>query len=359
MDELIEAEEPKSVGLLTNAEILLGAPMPAIDKLRVVHDSEFEDIVREWIAGYCKKKYSKVRRASGSGDKGRDVVAFMDKNKWDNYQCKHYSTGLMPSQIWIEIGKLCYYTFVNDFSLPAKYYFVSPHGVGPSLAEFLDNPELFKKELFKEWDGKCKDLIISKKEIPLSLELKAHIEKIDFSMFSSIDPQEFIEQLKQTNYYAPRFGGGLTRRMNPQPPPSAIDTKEIRYVEQLFKAYEEHLGIPITSESDVEAHTEIKDHFNRQRTTFYWADALEQFSRDRLPLGNTCFSDLKEEIYFGVIDIANDQYSNGFDRVKKTISEAGRLNLSSNPLISVYQIQDKQGICHHLANEDKLIWVKI
>lgn len=359
-EEIIEPEAPKSIGLLSNNEILIGSPTPAIDKLKIMSDGEFEDMVREWIAGYCKKTYKKVRRAGGARDKGRDVIAFIDDESkdWHNFQCKHYKNALTPGDIWLELGKLCYYTSNGDYVLPKKYYFVAPQGVGPTLGDYLDIGTKLKEELLKVWDKECKTLITSKKEIPLTEELKKHIEGIDFGIFTYLDPQELIEQHKKTSYFAARFGGGLQNRPRPDKPPEELLDAEVRYVEQLFEAYSDKEKKTIKAISELDGHSDLKDHFNRQRECFYWAEALDQFGRDKLPHGNNCFTDLKDEIYHGVVDTANGTHSDGYERLTKTTTQAVNLNLKANALVSVTQTQDKIGICHHLANENKLKWVK-
>jgi hypothetical protein len=358
-EELIQPESPKSIGLLTNNDILFGSPIPAINKLKIVSPNEYEDIIREWIAGYCQKKYVGVIKVGGANDKGRDVIAFINEaNDYDNYQCKHYDHPLAPSDIWKELGKLCYYTFDGSYKLPRKYFFVAPHGVGPKLSDYLQKPSELKTELIKEWDSKCKIGISDKVEVQLSAELLAHINSIDFSILKFLDPQEFIEQHQQTNYYAARFGGGLKKRIKPVVDVMSETEMLLRYVEQLFEAYSDHLKTNVQTISELNTHTELFDHFNRQRECFYWAEALNEFSRDSLPTGNTCFADLKEEIFHGVIDISNKEHSSGYENVKKTTATAVALNIQSNALLSVSKTQDKIGICHHLANENKLKWVK-
>jgi hypothetical protein len=357
--DLIPPEKPKLIGLLTNQDILFGTPIPAIDKLKIVSEDEFEDIIREWIAGYCERKYIKVWRMGGAKDKGRDVVAILDEsNAWDNFQCKHYNNPLMPSDIWLELGKLCYYTFNKDYTLPRKYYFVAPKGVGPTVVDYLTKPDELKKQLYLEWDKHCKEGITAKVKIPLSSDLKEHIESIDFSIFTFLDPQELIEQHKQTSYFAARFGGGLQKRTKPNIAPIEESEISIRYVEQLFEAYSDHLKAGLSKISELSSYSELFSHFNRQRECFYWAEALNEFSRDSLPTGNTCFKDLKAEIYHGVIDTSNQKHSSGYENIVKTTAAAVVLSIQSNALMSVSNLQDKVGICHHLSNENKITWVK-
>ncbi len=356
---LLTPKKPESIGLLSNSDILFGTPIPAIDRLRLVSDSEFEDIIREWILGYCSTQYVQVVRASGANDKGRDVVGYFNSTGgYDNYQCKHYDHPLHPSDVWKEIGKLCYYTFDGSYQLPRTYYFVSPQGVGPTLLTLLEKHQQLKIEFVKKWDDSCKNGIKSHVEIPLTKELREHIEKIDFSIFKHTDPQTLIEQHKKTNYYAARFGGGLKRRERPIIKKLVDDEMKLRYVEQLFEAYSDYVKDNIQTISELLPSKELFDHFNRQRECFYWADALNQFSRDSLPPENTCFEDLKEEIFQGVVDISNSIHQSGYENVQQTIQEAKRLTIQSNALIAVAQIQDKIGICHHLANENRLTWVR-
>lgn len=43
--------------------------------------------------------------------------------------------------------------------------------------------------------------------------------------------------------------------------------------------------------------------------------------------------------------------------MKAVIDRANEIQLTENGLIQVTKVQDRNGICHQLANEDKLIWV--
>jgi hypothetical protein len=54
----------------------------------------------------------------------------------------------------------------------------------------------------------------------------------------------------------------------------------------------------------------------------------------------------------------NSHHISGYENVLKTTNEATKLNLIGNALLEKAQVQDKIGICHHLANENKLNWTK-
>lgn len=167
-ENTFDIDEPILKTKLSNTDLLLGKPIEPINRLQVISDTDFEDLVREWSCGYLKDTYVKVKRCGGSGDMGRDVIAYVNNEKgknlvWDNYQCKHYNSPLSPSAIWIELGKLCYYTFEKQYPAPRKYYFVTPKGISTKLSNLIDNPGKLKEGLIKEWVNKCQNNITSGK----------------------------------------------------------------------------------------------------------------------------------------------------------------------------------------------------
>src|SRR2546427_7640705 len=46
---------------------------------------------------------------------GIDIAGFADdkrlKGVWDNYQCKHYDHALRPGDVWVEFGKVIWYSY--------------------------------------------------------------------------------------------------------------------------------------------------------------------------------------------------------------------------------------------------------
>ncbi|MGM0844998.1 MAG: ABC-three component system protein [Bacillota bacterium] len=367
-EELIEIEEPNYITKATNLQLLVGNSVLPIDRLKIISPNEYEEIIEEWIFGFLRKNYEKVVKVGGAGDKGRDVIAFEvdsrdGKEIWDNYQCKHYHVPLTPSQIWVEFGKLCYYTFIGAFNIPRKYYLVSPNGVGGKLYDFILKPEILKAELIKEWDRHCLKKITKTKEIQLTGEFKKYVDSFDFSIIDVINPIEFINQYQQTSYFSLRFGGGLTKLPErPKNVPHEISEKEMMYVKKLFSAYGNHKNKTINSLEDLKVYKRMLHHFNRQRMYFYQAESLKLFERDSMPSGIHAFEDLKEEIFHGIIDTVYSEYEDGYERVKATTQQARNLIVSGENIFSSFVTgNDKNGICHHLANEDGLeeevIWV--
>lgn len=207
----------------------------------------------------------------------------------------------------------------------------------------------------KNWEQHCKSGITSTKEIELSGKLLSYVDDFNFTIFSSKSPVELIEAHSQTGFHAVRFGGGLRARPNPAAPPAVPMASESRYIRQLLDAYGDHLGRSLQDMSALIAHSMLENDFRRQRERFYHAEALRNFARDTVPAGT--FDDLQDEIYHGVVDITDSTHPNGYERMKATVAQASSVALTANPLASVIKSQDRQGICHQLANEDRLKWI--
>lgn len=174
-----------------------------IIRLEQMDAAEYERVVGEWAYSYLKgsKDYYDVVLMGGSSDSGRDLVAYLDDtyNRYDIYQCKHYDTPLKPSEYWIELGKLCYYTYVKEYRIPEKYYIVASKGIGAKLRKYIENPTIIGAELIKQWDTYCGgEKQILAEGITLTNELKTYIEQFDFSIIKDISPIKFLEQFSQT-----------------------------------------------------------------------------------------------------------------------------------------------------------------
>lgn len=340
------------------AHIQTGVLIPKVMRVRTFSPDEWEEFIEEWATSQSAHYY-KVRRFGGSGDFGIDVAGFCSKSGlngvWDNYQCKHYDHPLRPSDIWIEIGKIIYYSYLGQYVPPRKHYFVCSQGIGTSLEKLLNKDSELKAKTEENWGKYCLSDITKTAQVQLTGALASYFNSFDFSIFSSRSLLELIEGHSKTGFHAVRFGGGLPPRPNPALPPEAPARIESRYIRQLLDAYGDHLGVSLADPGAIDAHTNLKRDYLRQRERFYHAESLRNFARDTVPEGT--FDALQEEIYHGVVDICESSYLNGFERMKATIVQASAVAATSNPLASAVKTQDRQGICHQLANDDRLKWV--
>jgi ABC-3C protein len=344
----------------TATQVGSGMAFPVADLIQTFKPEVWEDFTEEWAYSQ-QKKYAEIVRYTGAGDMGLDILCFeTTKNfegPWDNVQCKRYACELKPTQVWVELGKIIYYSFIGEYPPPRNYYFAASKGLGLKLKKLLTKPPELKAKLIENWDGYCKKKITDTKEIPLEGALLAYLGKFDFSIFKMIPVAQMIRDHANTVFYARRFGtASFPERPPIVPPPNEVQAGESRYVKQLFEAYSERLAVQLSDPSHLTKYPEMEEHFNRSREVFYHAESLRNFPRDSVDPG--AFDAIREEIYHGCVDVYDMDYKDGLTRIRSTVSHAGILSPSCNALCIRVQTQDKQGLCHHLANEGKFIWVK-
>lgn len=357
-DEL-KAIQPKTPSCApSRSHVLSGVPIPKAMRVRLFSPDEWEEFTEEW-ASSLKSDYTKVRRFGGAGDLGVDIAGFCSDHgfigQWDNYQCKRYDRPLRPSDVWVELGKIIYYSHLGKYAPPRRHYFVCSQDIGTSLEKLLNKPIELKAKLVENWDRHCLNTITLTASIALNGALMAHFDSFDFSVFSSRSLVELIEEHSKTGFHAVRFGGGLPPRPPPSLPPATPAKNESRYIRQLLEAYGDHLGASLLDATALDLHSGLKRDYLRQRERFYHAESLKNFARDTVPEGT--FDALQNEIFHGVVDVCESGYPNGFERMKATVAHASTVAATSNPLVSSIKIQDRQGICHQLANDDRLKWM--
>jgi hypothetical protein len=140
-----------------------------------------------------------------------------------------------------------------------------------------------------------------------------------------------------------------------------VSPGELVYIHQLLQAYGDYKSNEIKTIEELESgYPDLFAHLQNQRRAFYSAEALHRFVRDALP-NDQLFIELKDDIYEGLLEIVNDDFDNGYERVKEVLKEVGRLQLSSiitaQPHFKFSQ-NDRKGLCHQLANEERFKWVR-
>lgn len=337
--------------------VLAGPPIPAIDRIKLFSDKQWEDFVLEW-ADSLRDEYDRVDRCGGAGDMGRDVVATVKDGNgaWDNYQCKHYKDSLKPTDIWIELGKLAYYSRRGDYTYPRRYFFIAPQGAGTKLSNLLKKPEELRAGLIANWDAHCRSAITSTMVVDLDVALKAHIKALDFSIFDATPPLRIIDGHAKTRWHVARFGGGLPPRPATAMPPNEPADTETTFVRELFHAYGDHLKRSVNVVGDLAQATELREHFGDARLEFYSAESLRTFSRDTLPPGE--FEKLQDEVHSGISDEVRGDHADGYRRVIAVVKTARVLPLAGHALHGRMSVRDHGGICHQLANDGKVRWVK-
>lgn len=333
---------------------LLGPRITPLEHMQLMSAATWENVTCDWV--YSLGRHARIEKYAGSGDQGLDVVAFESANQddpWDSYQCKHYDHPIEPGEIWVELGKLVFYTFIGEYSVPRRYHLVAPQGVGTALSKLLHKPNLVRSDLLAQWEKKCRKKITTTRDIALDEALKKHIDGFDFGIVTAVSPHTIISDLRNTPGFTTYFGGGLPERLPVPTPPSDPAPNETNYVRALLDAYEERLGITLTTPKDVQ-HPDLGDHFTRSRREFYSAESLREFSRDNVQPGT--FESLLEEVHCGVVDVEQAQHRDAYERVLAVVKQAKVLQFTANALMVRTYTTDKGGMCHQLANEQKLRW---
>ncbi|HVY08346.1 MAG TPA: ABC-three component system protein [Burkholderiales bacterium] len=350
---------PKPSTAITAGQVANGPVIPPQQRLLTYSPAEWEVFVEEW-AYYClRKAYKHVQRFSGAGDMGVDVAGFVDDKRlqgvWDNYQCKHYyNHALKPADVWLEFGKVIWYSFKKEYTVPRRYYFVAPWGAGTKLSRLLTNAVRLREELIENWDKHVRTAVTKTQEVLLDATLRAYVDAFDFSIFDAKTALQLVDDHRSTPVHAARFGGGLPPRPAAGAPPAIVAAAESHYVTQLLGAYAEHTGKAVPDPSALSL-PKLREHFHRQREAFYEAESLRVFARDTVPPGT--FESLQGDIYDGVIDTHDALHRDGYEKVCAVTKAAREVQITANALISCTRPKDRDGICHQLVN-DALLWWK-
>jgi hypothetical protein len=256
-----------------------------------------------------------------------------------------------------EIGKVLYYTFKGDYSAPEEYWFVTHLGVTSDFQDMLDQPEKLRTYLLSNWNERCSGKITSSAKIKLTSELTAHIEGFDFSIFRAKQPLALIDEHAQTRYHLAVFGLPLIDRPPPPTPPSSVTPGETEYIRQLYDVIGEDIGKEISDTSDFADHNSHTRLFDRSRITFYCAEGLKELARDQMA-DATYFDTLLDEFSDGLYHNYTAFGLTGMQRLTSTVKAAQALQLGSHLLTSHVRANDREGMCHQLANEKLVDWCK-
>jgi hypothetical protein len=346
--------EPPTLRRRRGSELATGPPVDPGKRIAVSSPEDLENIVLYWLHQRIEHDYARIVRWAGSGDKGRDVAGYLDRQSgsaWDNYQCKRLATKLSPGVIWSELGKLVYWTFKGSFESPRRYVFVSPKGVSPKTRELLEDSEAVRKGLKKNWDKASSDLCEF-------AEIDNYLAVFDFPELDVVDGGQIVDDLNGTAIYSIFFGGGLSKPRPPVgAPPPAIGLHELGYVNALVDAYDDHSEDPVPSSDAAFGHSEYGPHLERSRANFYCAESLREFSKDVLVAPDS-FEDLQQQVNDGIQPKLDEAFPSGYDRVLAVSSHATTVQLSDHPLQGELEPADRIGICHQLANDGRVKWRK-
>lgn len=337
------------------SELIAGAQLPPLRRLKVISADDLEDVVWHWVYEVLEARYHRVLQAGGTGDKGNDVIGYLSDDSdgpWDNYQCKHYAQKLQPNTILSELAKLVYWCSQDAYRVPMNYWFVAPLGVSESTREWLRNPSEVRERLQRKWHSYGGDLCSYD-------EIKDALEVFEFPGMDVLKGEDLVRGLQNSRVYPFYFGSGLTKsRPVDIRPPDEIAETELVYVERLLEAYADHSGQGSAALDEITADDEYGAHFRDSRREFYCAESLREFSKDQLVEHHQYFEDLQQQIYDGVIHTVRQDFSSGYERVLAACEHATTVQIDDHPLRDHLRSPDRSGICHQLANDTRLRWIR-
>lgn len=142
------------------------------------------------------------------------------------------------------------------------------------------------------------------------------------------------------------------------PVPQLVGSEEMTYVKELYKAYTVTSGKKIDSQDSL---GEYKKHFDRQRKNYYLAETIHREIRDTITPGEESgFNTLKDEIESGIETALDESYSTPVKKIDEVTEKAAYLPISDNTssiLLGWIGAAEKKGVCHMLANEERIKWV--
>lgn len=153
----------------------------------------------------------------------------------------------------------------------------------------------------------------------------------------------------------------LPRPTNVPVPKVATQDEQI-YINELFLAYGDAEKMTVFTVNDLLSFPDYSDDLEERRIDFY---AAETIRRGVLELGSGGLSGqfdvLKKETLDGVKDTAKRTHPNGYDHMLAIMEQAVIIPVTNYILsASPYWISAtiKKGVCHHLVNDGKLVWVR-
>ncbi|OWT72954.1 MULTISPECIES: ABC-three component system protein [unclassified Achromobacter] len=349
-----------------NARLLghgLGLPIKPLDRLAGFSPDEFERFTLEWACDFLAKQDDiyEVQARGGAGDKGRDVIVWLDApgiapRRSRFYQCKRWQDKLGLGSAGVEIAKLLFYTHRGDYPIPLSYHFVTHKGVTGPLQDLLDDGKKLRNEIIATWDD-YKTKVRKDPPIELTGEFLDYVNNFDFKIFHAKQPHELIEEHSKTRFHLTVFGLPLIERAPPPSPPSTAAASESKYIQCLYNAIAFDLKRTIIKEADFDEHSSHQRLFKRSRLTFYSAEGLRELARDNMS-NSQYFDTLLEEFSGGLYHWYADPTGSPLGRLHQTVKGAQSLALAAHPLTPHVNANDREGMCHQLANIGHIDWCK-
>ena len=143
--------------------------------------------------------------------------------------------------------------------------------------------------------------------------------------------------------------------------PDSIIFEERGYTAALLQAYAQVLGNGVITLEEIASYPKQAEHLAEQRKYYFAAEAVRRGTRDIYKKEDQ-FEVLKEEIYEGVKEVWEEEYSDGLVRLRAVLKQAGSVQSYRCWLCRDTDwigISQKKGVCHFLVNDGTIKgWVR-
>jgi hypothetical protein len=320
----------------------------------IMDDDELEQFTRLWVERLSG--YREVHRFAGPGDKGRDVVGFLTAQRhlgeWDNYQCKQYRQRLGLNEGLLAVGKVLYWASRAEFTAPRRFYFVAPKGLNQKLTALVDKPSEFKKTLVDKWDIACGSKIISGQKIDIDPALAKALDSFDYSSIHKITVDGMLADSSIKRLLFETYGADPGDYPRGTIPPD-IGVEELKYLRALVDAYEEREKVSFADHNAVFSHQTYGPDLREHRERYFEADAFQKFYRDNT--SPDIIATFRRDIHFGIKAKLKEPAADTLTRIDAVMGHASMIT-PAGPLAKYAYVPVKQGICHHLVNDEEISW---
>ena len=146
-------------------------------------------------------------------------------------------------------------------------------------------------------------------------------------------------------------------------PTDEIEEHEITYVRELMAAYGDAEGDDDFTRDKLPQFPAYESNFARQRKDYFAAESVRRCVRDTYTVNDPDqFEILKDETYDGVVDVLEQDFDNGYQRLKGVMAQASQIRVDKCLLsrdTTWIGNSEKKGVCHVLVNERRIKgWVK-
>lgn len=351
--------------------------LTAKDVISHYSPGDWEELIERWVY----KKYSsnsesesveaveyQIEKFAGKNDRGVDIAVFKKtddgkvgfQGEWYCFQAKHYTNALTFADVFPEIFKMIRHVHAGHYVVPKEHYFIASNGFTTDTLNQLNDSEKLKAAFIEAIrpKGNKSPLAYAKNQgLKIREAVLETAKSIDFSIFKTMSRKYLISEEETTTFYISREQSELPERDYNMKPGPALSADEDVYVRKLLDIYYEDKSPTPSPFSLDDVPPDNQAHFQRQREYFYSAEDLRLYARESVPSGT--YEKLQEDILAGVIETAEDDHDNGMKRLRAVQDKAGLIPLDRHAILKSRIIpKDRLGICHQLANEDKLTWVK-